>query len=161
MKKPELRRSFGRRNLEAPNCQMAFIRRRGQSYYLVHNIRKGDRVEQLHLACLGRRPRINEEVIRGVTAKHPFVRVDWKRLREQSFADLVEPLENNSQYLRDLVAAVRNLHLDLADLPLAVLDLTKDREVSSQFISGLKLLRGTLDVKLNQLRRVKGLPFRA
>jgi len=118
-------------------------------------------VEQLHLACLGRRPRINEEVIRGVTAKHPFVRVDWKRLREQSFADLVEPLENNSQYLRDLVAAVRNLHLDLADLPLAVLDLTKDREVSSQFISGLKLLRGTLDVKLNQLRRVKGLPFRA
>jgi len=161
MKKLGLRRNFGRRTLEAQNCEMAFIRKRGQSYYLVHNIRQGDRVEQLHLACLGRRPRINEEVIKGVTAKHPFVRVDWKRLREQSSADLVQPLENNSQYLRDLAAAVRSLHFDLADLPLAVLDLAKDREVSSQFISGLKLLRGTLDVKLNQLRRVKGLPFRA
>jgi hypothetical protein len=160
MKKLKLRRNFSRRTLEAQSCEMAFIRKRGQSYYLVHNIRKGDRVEQLHLACLGRRPRISDEVIKGVNAKHPFLQVDWKRLTEKSSADLVQPLENNSQYLRDLVAAVRNLHLDLADLPLAVLDLTKDREVSSQFISGLKLLRGTLDVKLNQLRRVKGLPFR-
>jgi hypothetical protein len=140
---------------------MAFIRKRGHSYYLVHNIRKGDRVEQLHLARLGRRPRISDEVIKGVNAKHPFVQIDWKRLGEKFSSDLVQPFENNSQYLRDLSAAVRNLHLDLADLPLPVLDLTKDPEVSSQFIAGLKLLRGTLDVKLNQLRRVKGLPFRA
>ena len=161
MKKLELRRIFRRRVLETRNGQMPFIRKRGQSYYLVHNIRKGDRVEQLHLACLGRRPRISDEVIKGVNAKHPFLQVDWKRLTEKFSAEVVQPLENNSQYLRDLVAAVRNLHLDLADLPLPVLDLTKDPDLSSEFISGLKLLRGTLDVKLNQIRRIKGLPWRA
>jgi len=140
---------------------MAFVRKRGQSYYLVHNIRKGDRVEQIHLACLGRRPRINDEIIRGVNAKHPFLQVNWKQLTEKLSADLVQPLQNDSRYLRDLAAAVRNLNLDLADLPLAVLDFAKEPELSSGFISGLKLLRGTLDVKLNQLRRVKGVAFRA
>ena len=135
---------------------MAFIRKRGHSYYLVHNVRKGGRVEQLHLACLGRQPRINEEVIKGVRAKHPFVQINWKRLTEKFSDDLVlQPLENNSQYLRDLVAAVRSLHFDLADLPLPVLGLAKDADLSAEFISGLKLLRGTLDVKLSQLRRIK------
>ena len=140
---------------------MAFVRRRGQSYYLVHSVRKADRVEQLHLACLGRRPRINDEIIRGVNAKHPFLQVNWKQLTKKLSADLVQPLLNDSRYLRDLAAAVRNLHLDLADLPVAVLDFAKEPELSSEFISGLKLLQGTLDVKLNQLRRVKGVAFRA
>jgi len=139
---------------------MAFVRRRGHTYYLVHNVRKGEQVEQLHLASLGRRPRITDEIIRGVNAKHPFLQLDWKRLTEKSSSDLEQPLKNNSRYLRDLVAAVRSLHFDLADLPLPVLDFTREPELSSEFISGLKLLRGTLDVKLNELRRVKGAPFR-
>ena len=80
-------------------------------------------------------------------------------MTEKSWSDLEQPLKSNSQYLRDLVAAVRNLHFDLADLPLPVLDFAKEPELSSEFISGLKLLRGTLDVKLNQLRRVKGAPY--
>jgi hypothetical protein len=126
---------------------------------LVHNVRKGEQVEQLHLASLGRRPRITDSIIKGVSAKHPFLQLDWKRLAEKSSSDLEQPLKNNSQYLRDLVAAVRNLHFDLADLPLLVLDFAKEPELSSEFISGLKLLRGTLDVKLNQLRRVKGAPY--
>ena len=142
------------------NSAMAFVRRRGHTYYLVHNVRKGEQVEQLHLASLGRRPRITDEIIRGVNAKHPFLQLDWKRLTEKSSSDLEQPLKNNSRYLRDLVAAVRSLHFDLADLPLPVLDFTREPELSSEFISGLKLLRGTLDVKLNELRRVKGAPFR-
>ena len=139
---------------------MAFVRKRGQTYYLVHNVRKGDQVEQLYLACLGRRPRITADVIKGVNAKHPFLQVDWKRLTEKATGGLARPLENNSQYLRDLVAAVRNLHLDLAHLPSRVLDSLEEPELSSEFIAGLKLLRGTLDVKLNQLRRAKGMPLR-
>ena len=139
---------------------MAFVRKRGRTYYLVHNVRKGEHVEQLHLASLGRRPRITDEIIKGVNAKHPFLQLDWKRLSEKSSSDLEQPLKNNSRYLRDLVAAVRSLHFDLADLPLPVLDFTREPELSSEFISGLKLLRGTLDVKLNELRRVKGAPFR-
>jgi len=139
---------------------MAFVRKRGRTYYLVHSVRRGEQVEQLHLASLGRRPRISNAVIKGVAAKHPFLQLDWKRLAGKSGGDLARPLENNSQYLRDLIAAVRNLHLDLADLPLPVLDFAKEPELSSEFVSGLKLLRGTLDVKLSQLRRVRGAPFR-
>jgi hypothetical protein len=96
-----------------------------------------------------------------VKTKHPFVRINWKGLRARASRDLVQPFENNSQYLRDLLSAIRELHLDLADLPLPVLEMAKDRELSSQLVSGLRLLRGTLDVKLNQLRKVKALPFRA
>jgi len=131
---------------------MTFVRKRGQTYCLVHNVRRGDQVELLHLACLGRRPRITAEVNKGVNAKHLFLRVDWKRLMEKAIGSLARSMENNSQYLRDLVAAARNLHLDLAHMPLRVLDSLEELELSSEFIAGLKLLWGRLDVKLNQLR---------
>lgn len=140
---------------------MAFIRKRGQSYYLVHNVRQEGRIHQIHLACLGRRPRISDEVVRGVTSKHPFVRVDWGELRDKASRDLVQPYERDSRYLRDLLMAIRNLHFDIADLPLPLLELNNDRELSVQLISGLKLLRATLDVKLHELRKVKTLAYNA
>jgi hypothetical protein len=134
---------------------MAFIRKRGDSYYLVHNVRKNGRVEQLHLARLGRRPRINDEIIRGVTTKHPFVRVDWQGLKEKASRDLVQPFKNDSQYLRDLLSAVRNVHWDVADLHLPVLGAAQDPDLVAQLTSELKLLRATLDVKLIQRRTGK------
>ena len=134
---------------------MAFIRKRGQSYYLVHNVRQDGRIRQIHLACLGRHPRLSDDVVRGVKSKHPFVRVDWKELREKASRNLVQPFEHDSRYLRDLLTAIRNLHFDLADLPLPLLELNHDRELSAQLISGLKLLRATLDVKFHELRKVK------
>jgi hypothetical protein len=140
---------------------MAFIRKRGESYYLVHNVRKDGRVQQIHLACLGRRPRISDDVVRGVASKHPFVRVDWKELRKNASRNVVQPFEHDARYLRDLLLAIRNLHFDLADLPLPLLELTKDRELSAQLISGLKLLRATLDVKLQGLRKLKAPAFDA
>jgi hypothetical protein len=140
---------------------MAFIRKRGDSYYLVHNVREEGRVRQIHLACLGRRPLINDDVVRGVVSKHPFLRVDWKELREKTSRNVVQPYENDSQYLRDLLLAIRNLNFDLADLPLPVFELTRDRELSTQFRAGLKLLRATLDVKLNELRKIKTASFDA
>jgi hypothetical protein len=140
---------------------MAFIRKRGESYYLVHNVRHEGRVRQIHLARLGRRPRISDDVVRGVASQHPFLRVDWKELREKASRNVVQPFEHDSRYLRDLLMAIRNLHFDLADLPLPLLGLTKDRELSGQLISGLKLLRGTLDVKLHELRKVKAPAFDA
>ena len=140
---------------------MAFIRKRGQSYYLVHNVRQDGRVRQIHLACLGRRPRLSDDVVRGVMSKHPFVRVDWKELRVKASRNLIQPFEGDSKYLRDLLMAIRNLHFDLADLPLPLLEMTHDRELSVQLISGLKLLRATLDVKLHELRKVKTPSFNA
>jgi len=138
---------------------MAFIRKRGQSFYLVHSVRKKGRVRQLHLARLGPRPRISERVIEGVKSKHPFVRVDWEGLREKASRNVVQPFSNDSQYLRDLLAAVHNLHMDLADLPPA-LELWRDRELVSQMVSGLKLLRSTLDVKLSQIRKGRSMNVR-
>jgi hypothetical protein len=136
---------------------MAFIRKRGRSFYLVHNVRKKGRVQQLHLARLGRWPRISEDVIQGVSSKHPFVQVDWDDLKAKASRTLVRPFENNAGYLRDLLSSVRNLHMDIADLHLPVLGMMHDRELASQLTAGLKLLRGTLDVKLSQIRR-GGLP---
>ena len=134
---------------------MAFIRKRGQSYYLVHNVRKDGRVRQLHLARLGRRPHISDDVIRGVMSQHPFVEVDWKGLREKASRELIRPFENDSRYLHELLASIRNLHLDIGDLHLPVLAMTQDRELVRELASSLKLLRSTLDVKLHQLRRGK------
>ncbi len=138
---------------------MAFIRKRGQSYYLVHNVREKGQVRQLHLARLGQRPRISDLVIEGVKSKHPFVRVDWERLREKTTRDLVQPYANDSQYLRNLLSSIHNLHLDIADLPLPALEMAGDRELLPQVVSGLKLLRGTLEVKLNQLRKGRPTAF--
>src|SRR5260370_42606680 len=52
---------------------MAFVRRKGNAFYLVHNVRRGGKVRQLHLARLGDRARITERVVREVSKKHPFV----------------------------------------------------------------------------------------
>ena len=62
---------------------MAFLRRKGNAFYLVHNVRKGGRIRQLHLAKLGERPRITDDVVRQVTRSYPFVDVNWRELREQ------------------------------------------------------------------------------
>jgi len=62
---------------------MAFVRRKGNLFYLVHSVRRGDKVRQLHLARLGDRARITDEVVREVSKKHPFVEL------------IGEPCENN------------------------------------------------------------------
>ena len=134
---------------------MAFIRKRGQSYYLVHNVRKRGRVEQIHLARLGRRPRISDEVIKGVTAKHPFVRVDWQDLKQRASQEMLRPEEIDSEYLRTLLSNVHNLNLDIAGLHFPSIQ-TIDRELPGHIISALKLLRTTVDVKLRS-RKLPGL----
>ena len=139
---------------------MAFIRKRGQSYYLVHNTREKGQVRQMHLARLGQHPRISEDVIEGVKSKHPFVNVDWKGLKEKASRDLVQPFSNDSQYLRNLLGAIHNLHVDIADLPLPALEMSRDPELMAQMVSGLKLLRSTLDVKLNKIRRGRSMTLR-
>jgi hypothetical protein len=131
---------------------MAFVRKRGNSYYLVHNVRRDGRIQQLHLARLGPSPRIDDAVIRGVRSKHPFIRVDWNNVKEKA-RDIAKPVQNDSDYLRDLIRDVRNVHFSIAGLHMAGLEVVRDRELEAQLVSELKLLRGTLDVKLNLSRR--------
>src|SRR5260370_4207402 len=72
---------------------MAFVRRKGNAFYLVHNVRRGGKVRQLHLARLGDRARITERVVKQVAKKHPFVELNWRALRGQinSPLDLAHP----------------------------------------------------------------------
>jgi hypothetical protein len=133
--------------------QMAFVRKRGNSYYLVHNVRRDGRIQQLHLARLGTSPRIDDAVIRVVTTKHPFIRVDWNNVKKKVSRDFIEPIQNDSEYLRGLIREVRNIHLNIASLHIPGLEIIRDRELQSQLITELRLLRGTLDVKLNPSRK--------
>ncbi len=58
---------------------VAFVRRKGNTYFLVHNVRRQGKVQQLHLARLGERPRITDDVVRKVSRNHPFLDLDWSR----------------------------------------------------------------------------------
>jgi hypothetical protein len=131
---------------------MAFIRRKGNSYYLVHNVRRGGKVRQLHLARLGDRARITDAVVREVTKKHPFVELNWRSLREQSNSqiDLADP---ESPALQKLVQSLRNLNVDLADLFPQVLRLSESPAVAHELLVQLRLLNSTIQVKLDQFRQ--------
>ncbi len=131
---------------------MAFVRRRGNAYYLVHNVRQKGRVKQLHLACLGERPRITDDVIRQVRHNHPLLDLDWLRLREEVTArvDLFDP---RSEYVQKLVTNLRNLNLDLADLSPPLVKLATTPEASREIVTQLRLLRSTVDIKLDQFEQ--------
>jgi len=131
---------------------MACLRRKGNTFYLVHNVREGDRVKQLHLAKLGERPRITDDVVRQVTRSYPFVDVNWSELREQ-LNNRVELFDPKSNQIQKLVSTLRNLNLDLADLFPPLLDVTHAREAGQEIITQLRLLHSTVGVKLDQFDR--------
>jgi hypothetical protein len=128
--------------------EVAFVRRKGNTYFLVHNVRREGKVRQLHLARLGERPKITDEIVRSVTRNHPFLQLDWGSLREQ-VNNRAPVVDIRSPYVQTLMHALRNLNLDLADLvpPMLLLDRANS---SRELVTQLRLLRSTLDVKLNQ-----------
>jgi hypothetical protein len=134
---------------------LAFIRRKGNTYFLVHNVRRRGKVQQLHLARLGERPRITDEVVRRVSRNHPFLELDWSRLRED-VNSRVELFDVRSPYVQSLMQTLRNLNMDLADLSPPLLRLTDRPNASNssrELVTQLRLLRSTLDIKLDQLER--------
>ncbi len=131
---------------------MAFVRRRGNSFYLVHNVRQGGRVKQLYLAKLGERPRITDDIVRQVSRSHPFVEVNWEQLREQ-VNSRVELFDPQSSEIQRLISTLRNLNLDLADLFPPLLDVAHSPKTSQEIIMQLRLLHSTVGVKLDQFDR--------
>ncbi len=131
---------------------MAFVRRKGNTYFLVHNVRRRGKVRQLHLAKLGQRPRITDDVVRKVSRNHPFLDLDWSRLREQ-VSSRVELFDIRSQYVQGLMHSLRNLNLDLADLSPPLLVMADQANSSRELVTHLRLLRSTLDIKLDQFER--------
>jgi hypothetical protein len=135
---------------------MAFVRRKGNTFYLVHNVRQAGKVKQLHLACLGERPRITDDVVRHVSRAYPFVDVNWPALREQ-VNNRVELFDSKSAYLRKLITNLRNLNLDLADLFPPLLDVSESAATGQDLVTQLRLLHSTVRVKLDQFDRA---PYR-
>jgi len=134
---------------------VAFVRRKGNAYYLVHNVRRGGKVRQLHLARLGSRARITDDVVREVSKKHPFVELNWKALREQlnGHVDLANP---NSPTVQKLVSSLRALTLDLADVFPPILRISASPVVARELLVQLRLLQSTIQVKLDQFGRGRG-----
>jgi hypothetical protein len=133
---------------------MAFVRRIGKNYHLVHNVRRGGKVKQLHLASLGDRPRITDEVVRSVARHHPFLNVNWSRLREQ-VNSRVELFDIRSEYLRKLQSSIVSLNLDLADLAPPLLALGQAPDVTHEMVTHLRLLQSTVEVKLGQFEQAR------
>lgn len=138
---------------------MAFVRRKGNSYYLVHNVRRQGKVQQLHLARLGERPRITDAVMRQVSRNHPLLDLDWSRVREQ-VNSRVELFDTRSPYVQKLMQSLQMMNLDLADLSPPLLSLGENPSSSHDLVTQLRLLRSTVDIKLDQLERSgpRGLP---
>src|SRR5215468_1135909 len=130
---------------------MAFVRRKGNAYYLVHNVRRGGKVRQLHLARLGDRAKITDSIVREVSKKHPFVELNWSALRAQlsGRANLADP---RSPEVQKLIANLRALHLDLADLFPPMLQISEQPAVAKELLVQLQLLYSTIHVKLEQFR---------
>jgi hypothetical protein len=134
---------------------MAFVRRKGNSFYLVHNVRREGKVQQLHLARLGERARITDEVVRQVSRNHPFVELNWRALREQvnNKLDLADP---NSPAVQKLVSSLRALTLDLADFFPPLLKISDSPAMTQEILIQLRLLHSTIQVKLNQFDQGRG-----
>ena len=134
---------------------MAFVRRKGNSFYLVHNVRRRGKVQQLHLARLGERARITDEVVRQVSKNHPLVDLNWRALREQlnNNLDLADP---NSPAVQKLVSSLRALNLDLADLFPPLLRISDSPEMVQEILIQLRLLHSTIQIKLNQFDLGRG-----
>jgi hypothetical protein len=135
---------------------MAFVRRKGKKFYLVHNVRRGEKVKQIHLARLGERAQITDRVVREVSKKHPFVELNWRALREQVNGQQVDLADANSPVVQKLVGDLRDLNLELADLFPPVLRISESSGVAGELLLQLRLLQSTLQVKLSQFDHRRG-----
>lgn len=135
---------------------MAFVRRKGNAFYLVHNVRRDGKVKQLHLARLGERARITDEIMREVSKKHPFVELNWRSLREQINQQQLNLADPNSPAVQKLISSLRALHLDLADVFPPVVRISEPPAVARELLVQLRLLQSTIQVKLDQFEQARG-----
>jgi hypothetical protein len=135
---------------------MAFVRRKGNSFYLVHNVRRGEKVKQIHLARLGERALITDRVVREVSKKYPFVELNWRALREQVNGNQANLTDADSPVVQKLVGELRELNMELADLFPPILQVSETPTVARELLLQLRLLQSTLQVKLSQFDYGRG-----
>ena len=126
---------------------MAFVRKKGKSYYLVHNVREDGRVRQVHLACLGNRPRVTEEVVQQVRQAHPGLEIDWAAVRQRANESFASPFAD-PEGVRQLSRGIRGLVMDLNELDWELVARHAGSEMQ-ELVQDLRTLRGALDAKLS------------
>ncbi|TAN22679.1 MAG: hypothetical protein EPN33_07010 [Acidobacteria bacterium] len=134
---------------------MAFVRKKGKSYYLVHNVREDGHVRQVHLACLGNRPRVSDEVLDQVRASHPQLQIDWAAVRARAAETFVSPFAD-LEGVDLLLRSIRTLVQDLAELDFGLLQrhLQERGQVAEgeprvrELLREMAELRTQLDLKL-------------
>jgi len=132
--------------------EVAFVRRKGNAYYLVHNVRQRGKVRQLHLACLGPRPRITDDVMRDVSRQHPFLDLDWPRLQERT-AHAMELYQPETGSLDRLLNQLHALVADLGELSPTLLQMAHPPAVVREVFCLLRTLNSALESKLHQFER--------
>lgn len=125
---------------------MAFVRKKGRSYYLVHNVREDGRVRQVHLACLGNRPRVTEEVVEQVREAHPGLDIDWSAVRQRANQSFTSPLAD-PEGVRQLARGLRSLVLDIKEMDWDVISRQARGELN-ELVQEMRALRTALDEKL-------------
>ncbi len=131
---------------------VAFVRRKGNAYYLVHNVRQRGKVKQLHLARLGERPRITDDIVRQVSRQFPLLDLNWSQLRE-AVSGRVELFDVRSGYVRKLIHSLRDMNLNLAELAPPLMKVAEAPETGREMVTQLRLLHSTVEVKLNQFEQ--------
>ncbi|HUX66541.1 MAG TPA: hypothetical protein VMV31_03545 [Terriglobales bacterium] len=134
---------------------MAFVRKKGKSYYLVHNVREDGHVRQVHLACLGNRPRVSDEVLAQVRQAHPQLQIDWEAVRARAAETFVSPFAD-LEGVALLLRSIRTLHQDLEELNLTLLrsrlhERGQGEEAEArvrELLGAMEGLRAQLDAKL-------------
>jgi hypothetical protein len=83
------------------------------------------------------------------------VELNWRALREQvnNQLDLADP---NSPAVQKLVAELRALNMDLADLFPPIVRISESPAVARELLVQLRLLQSTLQVKLAQFDHGRG-----
>lgn len=135
---------------------MAFVRKKGKSYYLVHNVREDGHVRQVHLACLGNRPRLSEEVLEQVRRTHPQLQIDWEAVRARAAETFASPFADPDGAML-LIRSMRTLRQDLEELDLeSVQRRWRERAPEEaearvgELLDGMDALRAQLEAKLRQ-----------
>ena len=135
---------------------MAFLRRKGRSHYLLHNIRNEGRIRQLYLACLGSRPEITQATVRPVRRKYPNLPIDCYKLRAAAYPR-PRLLPHRRAPLREMCDMLRSLERDLSELDRRAIEPAAASPQVNEILLHLKYLRGTINVTLQRRRRGKHL----
>ena len=113
----------------------------------MHNVRRAYKVKQLYLARLGELPEDHRRRGSAGIPRLPFAwTLNWTADRDEQVNNQVDLFDSKSAYVRKLLANLRTLNLDLADLFPPLLDVSEAPATGHELVTQLRLLHSTVGV---------------